>query len=101
MAPEFLADKISSKKSDVYAFGVVLWEIFSRQIAFEDQNEAQIIFAVAHQGKRPDISQVKIKDKEKDSKVKTLIEMCWSQDPHDRPEIREILETLKAIRAKV
>jgi len=39
MAPEFIKDKITSKKTDVYAFGIVLWEIFTRMIAYKDKEE--------------------------------------------------------------
>lgn len=39
MSPEFIKDKLTSKKSDVYAFGIVLWEIMTWQIAFNDKEE--------------------------------------------------------------
>ena len=35
-APEILSTRLASKKSDVYSFALVLWEIFSRQIPFAE-----------------------------------------------------------------
>lgn len=48
MAPEFIKDKTTSKLTDVYAFGIVLWEIMTWQIAYYDKEEVQIMYGVAH-----------------------------------------------------
>jgi serine/threonine protein kinase len=44
-APEILAGKLTgpSRKADVYAFGVVLWECATRQIPFKGQRDYEII----------------------------------------------------------
>ena len=34
MAPELLSDKSFNKAVDVYAFGMMLWEMFTRQVPF-------------------------------------------------------------------
>jgi len=36
MAPEFLSDKISTHKSDVYSFAILMWEIFSEEEPYPD-----------------------------------------------------------------
>lgn len=48
MAPEFIKEKITSTETDVYAFGIVLWEIMTRQVAYIDKEEVQIMYGVAH-----------------------------------------------------
>lgn len=47
------------------------------------------MYGVAHQNLRPDISEIK-----KEKEVKALIQRCWADDPQERPEFKEILETL-------
>ncbi len=42
MAPELLGDAPFSKAVDVYAFGVVLWELFARKVPFMGWRPADI-----------------------------------------------------------
>ncbi len=42
MAPELLEDRPFSKAVDVYAFGMVLWEMFARQVPFVGWRPADI-----------------------------------------------------------
>ncbi|XP_039155547.1 uncharacterized protein LOC120286988 [Eucalyptus grandis] len=46
MAPEVLRNEASDEKSDVYSYGVVLWEIATQKIPWDNLNAAQVIGAV-------------------------------------------------------
>ena len=54
MAPELLKNKPFSKEVDVYAFGIVLWEIFAREVPWNAMDPRDIITKVGS-GERPEI----------------------------------------------
>ena len=47
MAPEFILQQSFSDKSDVFSFGMVLWEIFTAKEPFEELNPTQSLYAIA------------------------------------------------------
>lgn len=48
MAPEFITKQIFTAKSDVFSFGMILWEIFARKEPFDNLNPTQAIYAIAN-----------------------------------------------------
>ncbi|RZC89074.1 hypothetical protein C5167_030767 [Papaver somniferum] len=89
MAPEVLRNERSDEKSDVYSYGVVLWEIATQKIPWDNFNSMQVIGAVGFMDQRPDIP------KEMDPPWVSIIESCWHSDPKCRPTFQELLEMLK------
>ncbi|KAI3876542.1 hypothetical protein MKW98_015925 [Papaver atlanticum] len=89
MAPEVLRNERSDEKSDVYSYGVVLWEIATQKIPWDNFNSIQVIGAVGFMDQRPDIP------KEMDPRWVCIIESCWHSDPKCRPTFQELLEILK------
>ncbi|KAJ0101955.1 hypothetical protein Patl1_05946 [Pistacia atlantica] len=55
MAPEVLREERSNEKSDVFSFGVVLWELITLQQPWKNLTPMQVIGAVAFSGKRLEI----------------------------------------------
>jgi serine/threonine protein kinase len=53
MAPEVMLVGKLSRGSDVYAFGVLLWELFTAQHAFKGIPRALLGHEVAHRQRRP------------------------------------------------
>ncbi|RHZ78455.1 hypothetical protein Glove_164g16 [Diversispora epigaea] len=82
-----------NKPSDIYSIGILLWEISSGKIPYESkfQEEIDLIFYVLR-GNREDpiigTSQDYI----------NIYQVCWDQDPNQRPNIRKILQYLKLIK---
>ncbi|KAK8457402.1 hypothetical protein SEVIR_3G180400v4 [Setaria viridis] len=94
MAPEMYKHKPYGRKVDVYSFGLLLWELVTGSLPFEDMTPLQAAFAVVNKNLRPVIPS------SCPAAVKFLIEQCWSWQPEKRPEFRQIvsiLENLKTV----
>lgn len=89
MAPEVLRNERSDEKSDIYSFGVILWELATQKIPWEHLNAMQVIGAVGFMNQRLDIPE------DVDSRWTSIIESCWDSDPQKRPSFQELLEKLK------
>ena len=48
MAPEMLKRKPYNRKVDVYSFGLLLWEMVTGRIPFENLSPVQVAYAVAN-----------------------------------------------------
>lgn len=89
MAPEVLRNGPSDEKSDIYSFGVVLWELTTQKIPWDDRNAMQVIGAVAFMNQRLEIPN------DVDPRWASLIESCFDSEPRQRPTFQELLERLK------
>ncbi|XP_021906874.1 probable serine/threonine-protein kinase DDB_G0282963 isoform X1 [Carica papaya] len=89
MAPEVLRNEPSDEKSDVYSYGVILWELATEKIPWDNLNSMQVIGAVGFMNQRLEIP------KEVDSQWASIIESCWHSDPQFRPTFQELLEKLR------
>lgn len=95
MAPEMIVENTWSEKTDVYAFGIILWEIFSGQRPFVDSKASgmttlNMIVRIAS-GERPPVSVAAKADPE----LKSLMQVCWAADPKERPTMKLVLDQLK------
>ncbi|KAF0467212.1 kinase-like protein [Gigaspora margarita] len=77
-----------SKKSDIYSFGVILWEISSGRPPFQSLNPYGIVINIS-KGKR------EIRIKGTPSLYIQLYEKCWNYNPNQRPELEEISRKLE------
>ena len=94
MAPEVLrGDPGVDKSSDVFSFGVILWEIATNQQPWKQLREAfAIVSLVGFQHERlplpPDL----------DPQVSSLISDCWREEPGQRPLFTEVLQRLSQLK---
>ncbi|POG65135.1 kinase-like domain-containing protein, partial [Rhizophagus irregularis DAOM 181602=DAOM 197198] len=80
-----------NKKSDVYSVGVLLWQISSGYKPFHEVDHSVSLMLSILKGKREKIidgTPVKYSD---------LYRECWRGEPNKRPNIREVVSTLKSI----
>ncbi|OHT10646.1 TKL family protein kinase [Tritrichomonas foetus] len=86
MAPELLsATSNYNSKIDVYAYGIVLWEIISHKLPFSGLSPTQIVAQVLMNDIRPAIPE------NVNQPLRQLITDCWAKDPNDRPTFDEIV----------
>ena len=90
-APELLKGEKPSNKADVFSFGIVLWQLLSRDIPYKNENHQVVIFRVVACNLRPKIPV----DIEVDNKYKELMTSCWSGSPAERPSSHESLNILE------
>src|SRR6266516_5415525 len=85
LAPELLNSHSSySQATDVYAFGIVMWEISSHEKPFgEVDHDLQLALSIV-KGLRPEIT------KDTPSFYRDLMQKCWHPDPTQRPTAQEI-----------
>jgi serine/threonine protein kinase len=83
-------------KADVYSFGVFMWEVFSRKIPYSDMklSQAQIAPMVAYRNLRPKLS---LLGSDTPDEIKYLIEKCFDKEPHIRPDMKQIHNTIEKL----
>jgi serine/threonine protein kinase len=97
MAPEQFSNRVS-EKVDVYALGVTLWEMYTRQRPWKDllnDSPWQLVIAVMNDNER-----LPIPSSCPDG-LRSLIEDCWLPDPRKRPAMHEIIERLGEMKERL
>lgn len=94
MAPEVLRNEPSDEKSDVYSYGVVLWELVTEKIPWDNLNSMQVIGAVGFMNQRLELP------KDLDPLWVSIIESCWHTDPQLRPSFQGLLEQFKDLQRR-
>lgn len=100
MAPEVISMKEKnpySFQSDVYAFGIVMYELLAEQLPYSHispRDEPCILFMVGSGILRPDMSKVR---SDCPTALKRLAEDCIKFDRNERPLFRLILNMLETM----
>ena len=94
MAPEVHRGEQYNQTVDVYSFGIVAWEMFTRSRAYERtyMSSEQIAAAVAgDQALRPKVPP------HWPQALAELVTSCWHPDPMHRPDFGEVIMQLRAL----
>ncbi|RIB20161.1 kinase-like domain-containing protein [Gigaspora rosea] len=90
-APEVLFGESFSKASDIFSFGVLMWQISSGQSLISEYGKSMNIYSLTikiHSGMRPTIRKGTI------SCYSDLMKRCWDSDPTKRPSALKIYKIL-------
>ena len=90
MAPEVIEESEINKSCDIFSYSIVVWELMEHKIPFNDcPNEVKASISILR-GDRPLIT-----SPEWPQYLIELIQVCWSEDPRERPNFFDILTSLK------
>lgn len=88
MAPEVIRNEPCSEKVDVWSFGVVLWELLTREIPYKNVDSSAIIWGVGNGSMfLPIPTTCPIE-------IQLLIKQCWDSKPKNRPSFKIMLAQL-------
>ncbi|XP_013912841.1 PREDICTED: mitogen-activated protein kinase kinase kinase MLK4 isoform X2 [Thamnophis sirtalis] len=95
MAPEVIKSSMFSKGSDLWSYGVLLWELLTGEVPYRGIDGLAVAYGVAVNKLTLPIPSTCPEPFAK------LMKDCWAQDPHIRPSFTMILEQLTAIEGAV
>uniref|UniRef100_A0A665SWD7 Mast/stem cell growth factor receptor Kit n=1 Tax=Echeneis naucrates TaxID=173247 RepID=A0A665SWD7_ECHNA len=87
MSPESIFDCIYTFESDVWSYGILLWEIFSLgNSPYPGMQVGSAFYRMIQEGhrmKKPEFAPIEMYD---------MMLSCWNQDPLKRPSFRKLVE---------
>lgn len=84
-APEKIENEYYTYKSDVFSFGMILYEFYANSPPKINGRSKMIIYKNIIKGERPNEKKIV------DGPVKTLIKKCWSYSVEERPTFDDII----------
>ncbi|XP_025192427.1 mitogen-activated protein kinase kinase kinase 10 isoform X3 [Melanaphis sacchari] len=91
MAPEVIKKSIFSKASDVWSYGVLLWELLTGEMPYKGIDVLAVAYGVAVNKLTLPIPSTCPQP------FRELMEACWHSDSHMRPSFEDILASLDDI----
>ncbi|XP_019083729.1 PREDICTED: serine/threonine-protein kinase HT1 [Camelina sativa] len=95
MAPEMIQHRAYNQKVDVYSFGIVLWELITGQLPFQNMTAVQAAFAVVNRGVRPTVPNDCL------PVLSDIMTRCWDANPEVRPCFVEVVKLLEAAETEI
>eukprot|EP00730_Choanoeca_flexa_P009274 TRINITY_DN12619_c0_g1_i2.p1 TRINITY_DN12619_c0_g1~~TRINITY_DN12619_c0_g1_i2.p1 ORF type:complete len:1785 (+),score=431.40 TRINITY_DN12619_c0_g1_i2:732-5357(+) len=98
MAPEVINGGECTVQSDVYAFGITLWECMTQQDPYGDEDVVEVLRAVANtRSKKPKRPVV---PKTAPPEIQELMQACWKTDAEQRPSFVDIDNQMRTLQVR-
>ncbi|KAM6920839.1 uncharacterized protein PEZ65_012715 [Lycodopsis pacificus] len=91
MAPEVIQSLPVSETCDTYSYGVVLWELLTREVPFKGFEGLQVAWLVVEKQERLTIPT------SCPGSFAELMRKCWQADPKERPQFKQVLVNLETM----
>ncbi|KAL0041949.1 hypothetical protein WJX79_010123 [Trebouxia sp. C0005] len=99
LAPEVVSDHNYSKAADVYSFGIIMWEMMTWDMPWEELNPFQIMLRLQAQD-RPEIPPLHTLPGQPLPGIADyikLMQVCWSEDPSKRPGFEHVIVSIRGL----
>ena len=91
ISPEVIAGKGYTFKSDIYAIGMLMWEISAEQPPYINvEHNYDLVMSIINGMRPPTIPGTP-------SEYKELLYQCWNADPNARPDIKTLWNRIETI----
>jgi serine/threonine protein kinase len=90
MAPEVALSKPYNEMSDIYSYGIIMWQVDTGFVPFAGMAPSEFVSNVVKGKQRP-------RDDVISKLLRQLIPQCWDDDFKKRPKASEIRDTFKNI----
>ena len=94
VAPEIVRQEEYSEKADVFSFGIIMWELTTREMPYPGQEGLQVAYKVANENLRPPVPSYC------PDEIADLMQRCWDDDARKRPTYKEIMNELTEVRVE-
>ena len=89
MAPEILKGEKYECESDVYSFGILLWEMLTGQIPYKNLTTSEIIDLVSRETHHISVPNIQ------NQLFLNIFFVCTNRDPQKRPTFKMIVDMLE------
>eukprot|EP00029_Vermamoeba_vermiformis_P001486 TRINITY_DN1165_c0_g1_i1.p2 TRINITY_DN1165_c0_g1~~TRINITY_DN1165_c0_g1_i1.p2 ORF type:complete len:303 (+),score=61.02 TRINITY_DN1165_c0_g1_i1:1883-2791(+) len=95
MAPESLTSQKYSFKTDVWSFGILMFEVLARQEPYKGKSVLDVGPKIRDEGMTPDESLI---DASVPQELLDVMRSCWKMEPDQRPAFSDICTRLDALK---